>query len=70
MLSPDMINLRFAMPWLGSSASNTELHPRHLRRRVSLPKFSLGLQKALPPDLKDDSANNPYLPYTLSEKGD
>lgn len=69
MPSPDRINLRFDMPWLGSTASDTELHPCHLHRRVSLPKFSLGLQKALTPELKDDSVNNPYLSYTPSQKG-
>lgn len=49
MLTLDMINLRFAMPWLGSSASNAELHPHNLCRKVSLPKFSLGLSETLTP---------------------
>ncbi|KAL9864286.1 uncharacterized protein GJ701_002120 [Geothlypis trichas] len=34
-----------------------------------LPGFSLSLRKDLPPDLKDDSANNPYLSYIPSQKG-
>lgn len=35
----------------------------------SLPGFSLSLQKDLTPDLKDDSANNPYLSYIPPQKG-
>lgn len=34
----------------------------------SLPGFSLSLQKDLAPDLRDDSANNPYLSYIPSQK--
>lgn len=53
------------MRWLGFSTSNIELQPRCLHERASLPKFPLGLQKALTPDLKDDSVNNLQLSYTL-----
>lgn len=55
---------RCAVPWLASSVSDAGSHPPHLHRS-SLPKFFQVLKKVLTPDLKDDSANNPYFSAML-----